>query len=599
MKRLIVCLFIAFVAYPVCGGLPRPDHVVIVIFENHSFSEIIGNTAAAPNFNALASDGAVIVPDPSDPTAARSGSHGLDHPSQPNYLELFSGDKQGVLGDGYPGTAAEPGSSPLPFNTANLGAQLVSRAFTFATYSETLPAVGSQVEANSVDAGLNEYARKHNPEANWQSGDAPANNHLAPELNQPFTPVAGQPGTGFPSDFTQLPTVSFVVPNEQHDMHDGSIQQADAWLKANIIDTYYAWAKTHNSLLIVTFDEDDHSTNNLITTIFAGPMIKTGQYSELDINSLNPDTARSGGTVTLTGTAMNHYNVLATIEDLYGLSQIGGAIGRPGLSDIFIIPDTFFLNDSTRMIVGSGDNVMIGGFIIGGTGKKKVLLRGIGPSLNANGTPVAGRLQDTVIDLHKGDGTLLASNDDWKSDQQAEIEATGAAPTDDRESAIVISLDPGSYTVVLSGKAGATGIGLVEAYDLDRAAAPRLLNLSTRGNVQTQDNVMIGGIITGGADKARVIFRGIGPSLQSNGSPIAGRLMDPTLELHDSNGATIAFNDNWKDTQQTSIEQTGIAPTDDHESAIVGDFVPGSYTAILRGKSDTQGIGLVEAFKLN
>jgi hypothetical protein len=569
------------------------------MFENHSYSEIIGNNAAAPNFNALASQGALIAPDASDPAAARSGSHGLDHPSQPNYLELFSGDKQGVIADGFPGTAAEPASSPLPFNTPNLGAQLISRAFTFSSYSETLPAVGSNVESNSVDPGLNEYARKHNPSVNWQSQDAPANNHLPPSANQPFAPLAGQPGTGFPSDFTQLPTVSIVVPNEQNDMHDGSIQQADTWLKTNIIDTYYAWAKTHNSLLVVTFDEDDHSTNNLITTIFAGPMVKPGQYSELDINSANPDTNRTGGTVTLTGTAMNHYNLLATIEDLYGLAHIGGAVGRPGLSDIFITPDTVFLNDSTRLIVGTGDDVMIGGFIVGGAGKKKVLLRGIGPSLNVNGTPVTGRLQDTVIDLHKGDGSLLATNDDWKSSQQAEIEQTGAAPTDEHESAIVISLDPGNYTVVLSGKGGTSGIGLVEAYDLDKAAVPRILNLSTRGNVQTLDNVMIGGIITGGADKAHVIFRGIGPSLQSGGTPLAGRLQDPTLELHDGNGNTIASNDNWKDTQETEIRQTGIPPSDDYESAIVSDLAAGSYTAILRGKADTQGIGLVEAYKLN
>jgi len=461
-----------------------------------------------------------------------------------------------------------------------------------------LPAVGSEDDSATADPGKREYQRKHNPSVNWQSTDGSAYNHLPPSANQPFAPLPGQAGTGFPTDLTQLPTVSIVVPNEQNDMHDGTIQQADAWLKANIIDTYYAWAKTHNSLLIVTFDEDDHSSNNLIATIFAGPMVKSGQYPEPDINLANPDTSRTGGTVTLTGTAMNHYNTLATIEDLYALPHIGGAIGRPGLTDIFVIPDTIFLNNSTRLIVGTGDNVMIGGFIIGGPGPKKVLLRGLGPSLNVNGTPLPGRLQDTVIELHKADGTLLASNDDWKSTQRGSIEASGAPPKDDRESAIVASLDSGNYTVVLSGKGGATGIGLVEVYDLDRAAAPRILNLSTRGNVQTGDNVMIGGIITGGADKAHVIFRGIGPSLKSNGSPIAGRLQDPMLEIHDVDGNKIAENDDWKDTQQTEVMQTGIAPTDDRESAFVGDFAAGHYTAILRGKNGT-GIGLVEAFKLN
>jgi hypothetical protein len=328
-------------------------------------------------------------------------------------------------------------------------------------------------------------------------------------------------------------------------------------------------------------------------------MVKAGQYSELDLNAGNPDTTRTGGAVTLTGTAMNHYNVLATIEDLYALPHIGGALNRPGLTDILIIPDTLFLNNSTRLIVGTGNNVMIGGFILGGTGEKKVLLRGIGPSLAVNGTPVAGRLDDTVIELHRADGSLITSNDDWThSSQKDEIQATGIPPSDDRESAILTSLTPGNYTVVLRGKDGSTGIGLVEAFDLDEAAAPHILNLSTRGNVQTGDNVMIGGIITGGADEAHVIFRGLGPSLTSNGAPIAGRLQDPMLELHDKDGNKIAENDDWKDTQETEIMQSGIAPTDDRESAIIGNYPAGQYTAILSGKNET-GIGLVEAFKLN
>lgn len=370
-------------------------------------------------------------------------------------------------------------------------------------------------------------------------------------------------------------------------------------MKKNIIDTYYAWAKSHNSLLVVTFDEDDNSGSNLITTIFAGPMVKAGTYYELDLNAGNPDIGRTGGVVTPTGTAMNHYNVLATIEDLYVLPHIGGAVNRPGLSDIFITPDTIFLNQSTRLIVGTGDNVMIGGFIIGGTGKKKVVLRGIGPSLAINGTPLAGRLVDPVIELHGGDGSVLATNDNWKDTQQSDIQATGIAPADDEESAILTTLDPGNYTVILSGKNNTSGIGLVETYDIDNASPPRLLNLSTRGNVQSGDNVMIGGIITGGADAARVIFRGIGPSLKSGSNPLPNALQDPTLELHDGNGVKLASNDNWRDTQQTEITQSGLAPADDRESAIIGTYPAGAYTAILAGKNNTTGIGLVEAYKLN
>jgi hypothetical protein len=242
---------------------------------------------------------------------------------------------------------------------------------------------------------------------------------------------------------------------------------------------------------------------------------------------------------------------------------------------------------------------MIGGFIIGGQVKKKVIVRGIGPSLKINGTPIPNTLQDPVIELDKSDGTVLAANDDWKTTQQSELEASGLAPTDDRESAISISLDPGNYTVVLSGKGGSSGIGVVEAYDVEQGSAAMLLNLSTRGQVQTGDNVMIGGVIIGGPDYARVIFRGLGPSISINGVPLPGRLADPTLELHDENGAPLAFDDDWKDSQRTEIEQSGLAPSDDHEAAIIGSFAPGQYTVILRGKNDTTGIGLFEAYKLN
>jgi hypothetical protein len=242
---------------------------------------------------------------------------------------------------------------------------------------------------------------------------------------------------------------------------------------------------------------------------------------------------------------------------------------------------------------------MIGGFIVGGPAKKKVIVRGIGPSIKINGTPVPGTLQDPLIELHKSDGAVLTTNDDWKDSQRTEIEASGLAPTDDRESAIAISLDPGNYTVVLSGKGGSSGIGLVETYDVEQGSAARLLNISTRGQVQTGDNVMIGGVIIGGSDYARVIFRGLGPSIAISGVPVPGTLANPTLELHDGNGAPIAFNDDWKESQRAEVEMSGLAPVDDREAAIIGSFAPGQYTAILRGKDNSTGIGLVEAYKLN
>jgi predicted methyltransferase MtxX (methanogen marker protein 4) len=247
------------------------------------------------------------------------------------------------------------------------------------------------------------------------------------------------------------------------------------------------------------------------------------------------------------------------------------------------------------MRVLTDDNVLIGGFIITGTAPKKVIVRAIGPSLTGLG--VAGALADTTLELHEPDGTVVA-NDDWKETQQAEIEATTIPPSDDRESAIVQTLLPGAYTAIVRGKNTTTGVGLVEAYDLDQPADSRLANISTRGFVDTADNVMIGGFIIGPADlgAATVLIRGIGPSLANAG--VADPLQDPTLELHDGNGALLTSNDDWKDSQQSEIEATTIPPTDDRESAILQTLAPGNYTAIVRGKAETTGVGLVEIYHL-
>jgi len=264
---------------------------------------------------------------------------------------------------------------------------------------------------------------------------------------------------------------------------------------------------------------------------------------------------------------------------------------------------TRLLNISTRMEVLTGDQVLIGGFIVTGTGLKNVILRGIGPSLAAFG--VSGVLTDPILELHDAQGAILASNDNWQDTQQDEIEATGLAPGDDHESAIVTSLEPGSYTAILAGTNNSTGIGLVEVYDLDQSAGSKLANISTRGFVDTGDNVMIGGIIVGPTDTGigsvfigtTVLIRAIGPSLGTFG--VSDPLQDPVLELHDGQGAILASNDDWQDTQQDEIEATGIPPTDTRESAIVETLAPGAYTAIVRGQNDTTGVALVEAYHLN
>jgi uncharacterized Zn-binding protein involved in type VI secretion len=252
-------------------------------------------------------------------------------------------------------------------------------------------------------------------------------------------------------------------------------------------------------------------------------------------------------------------------------------------------------NISTRTFVQTGDNVMIGGFIITGSGQKKVILRAIGPSLLNFG--ITNPLQDPTLELHDHTGAVIASNDNWMdAPNEQEIIDSGLAPSNNLESAILTSLNPAAYTAIVRGANNGTGIGLVEAYDLDPAAASKLGNISTRALVQTGDNVMIGGFIITGSGQKNVIVRAIGPSLAQFG--ITNPLADPTLELHDGNGAVIAFDDNWKDSQEAEIQATGLAPTNDLESAIVATLAPGNYTAIVRGKNITIGVALVEVYDL-
>jgi hypothetical protein len=251
--------------------------------------------------------------------------------------------------------------------------------------------------------------------------------------------------------------------------------------------------------------------------------------------------------------------------------------------------------------VGSGEQMLIGGFIITGSENKEVVLRAIGPSLGAFGIP--NPLANPFLELHASDGSLITTNHNWKDNNatdQATLTSNGLAPTDDLESAIVISLDPDSYTAIVGGENGGTGVGLVEAYDLDQSAASELANISTRGLVGTESNVLIGGFILGsGSENSSVVLRAIGPSLTKFG--IAGALADPTLEIHDVNGAIVQSNDNWKDNSaedQATLTSNGLAPMDDLESAIVGSLPPGPYTAIVAGSGNTTGVGLVEVYHL-
>ena len=241
-------------------ALPRPDHIVVVIEENRSYAQIMDKRNRASYIQALAKHGALLT-----------DSYGVSHPSQPNYLALFSGSTHGITSD----------DCLLTFDSDNLATRLMDRGLSFASFAESLPDVGD------VSCMFGAYQRKHNPAVNWQGTRLPA------ELNRRFA--------DFPQDFSKLPTVSFVVPDQTNDMHDGSFAAADEWLKTRIAP-YVAWAMKHNSLLVLTWDEDDSHEGNHVVTLLVGPMVKEGSTSAQRIN---------------------HYSVLRTLLDFYSLSALG------------------------------------------------------------------------------------------------------------------------------------------------------------------------------------------------------------------------------------------------------------------------------------
>lgn len=258
---------------------------------------------------------------------------------------------------------------------------------------------------------------------------------------------------------------------------------------------------------------------------------------------------------------------------------------------------TAFQNLSARAHVFTGERILIDGFIIEGSESKKVLIRGLGPSLAGFG--ILNFLADPTLSLFDHTGTLIAANDNWKSTQQAQIQATGLAPSNDFEAAILATLSPGAYTAFLQGKSATTGIGLAEIYDVDPSVNAQVTNLSARGFVGSGNDVLIGGIIIGGGPTGsvqRVLIRALGPSLSSAG--VASPLANPILSLRDINGTVIANNDNWQDSQQADIAATGKAPSNMKESAILALLAPGNYTAVVTGKNGATGVGLIEFYGL-
>lgn len=253
------------------------------------------------------------------------------------------------------------------------------------------------------------------------------------------------------------------------------------------------------------------------------------------------------------------------------------------------------VNLSTRIRVQTGENVLLGGFILTGTDPTTVAIRAIGPSLTSFG--ISDVLPDPILELHDKSGRIIASNDDAHDTQAAELQANGMMPSNSLESAMIVTLDPGTYTTLVRDTKGNSGVGLVEVYDLNGATHSKLANLSTRGFVeQGGADVMIGGFIIG-ADGETVLLRAIGPSLAK--ADILHPLPNPTLSLYDSNGSLIASNDDWKDTYEVAIRATGLAPSDALESAILTTLTTGTYTALVQSRDGNTGVALVELYNLN
>ena len=384
------------------------------------------------------------------------------------------------------------------------------------------------------------------------------------------------------------PDFSDVITSYHFRFGDGS---PDITQGSPIINHTYTSPGTYSARLVVTDSRGADSENIAEQVITAQSSASPTPTATATASPTATATATASPTATATATASPTATATATASPTATPTATATATATPTATPA----NVQLVNIAGRVFAQTGDKVGIAGFIISGSGTKRIIARAIGPSLNVN-----GKLQDPYLEIHDSSGSPPLTNDNWRSSQEAEIQQTGLAPTNDHESAIVKRLPPGNYTAIIRGADNSSGIGVVELYDLSTSDPAELGNLSVRASVETGDNALFDGLILRGGTPKRVLFRALGPSVKVNGNPVAGALQDPTLELHDGNGGLMATNDNWPDAPNAAeIQATGLAPPDNHESAILMPLSAGNYTTIVRGVGNTTGIGLAEAYKLN
>ena len=310
-------------------------------------------------------------------------------------------------------------------------------------------------------------------------------------------------------------------------------------------------------------------------------------YNTLTGNHIRSLAGRCDELVDLVVDATGQFLFTGSSDFLSSLRVYGTGMGTP----FHPAEPKRLLNVSTRLAAASDEGVLIGGFIITGSDPKQVAIRALGPSL-----PVVEKLPNPVVSLYNSAGELIQFDDNWNLNRAAVL-MTGLAPGDEHEAATVVTLAPGAYTAIVQGANGGSGVALVEVYDLTPDGDSTLANISTRGQVESGDDVMIGGFVISDDQPTKILVRALGPSLEQNG--ISGALQNPNLELYGGDGDLIFTNDDWRSTQAAAIIATNLAPSDNRESAIIATLDPGSYTAIVRGQDNTTGIALVEIYNLD